>query len=310
MTATTLPPGRPFTTQMALDSGVSPDALRTKRYRRLFRGVYVSADVEPDLFTWLHAALLLMPGDAVVSHVSAMALYDLSPPRRFERLSFSTATPRVVKDRRIELHRRRGRLTHHVRHHLPVTGPDRTFVDCALRLTFVELVQLGDHLVHLGLTTPARLAEYAAARHLDGVRRARRVVRWVREGVESPRETSLRLMLVLSRLPEPECNPEITDAAGRFLARADLVYWRWRIVVEYDGWHHERDAAQRAKDIRRRERLEAEGWRVIVVTSGDFSDPRSIPWRVFVALRSRGYDGPGPVLNDSWCRWFGVRFHK
>jgi hypothetical protein len=35
-------------------------------------------------------------------------------------------------------------------------------------------------------------------------------------------------------LPEPEVNPDIRNASGRFVGRGDLVYRRWRVIVEYD----------------------------------------------------------------------------
>jgi very-short-patch-repair endonuclease len=65
-------------------------------------------------------------------------------------------------------------------------------------------------------------------------------------------------------------------------------------MVEHDGWVHERDARQRQRDHLRRERLEAEGWRVIVITVADFANERAIAWRVYDALRQRGYRGLRP----------------
>ncbi|MDX6276031.1 MAG: hypothetical protein QOJ72_159 [Nocardioidaceae bacterium] len=290
---------------MAIAAGMSPAQLRGARVQRIFRGVYAAAGLELTTKVYLDAALLVMPADAVVSHTSAMTLYGLDAPRRFPRLSFSTNTAAVSRHPTIELHRRRGRLTRYEQAGLPVTGPDRTFVDCACVLSFIELVQLGDWLLHTNATTPEVLSSYAQARHLDGVRRARRALRWVRSGAESPRETLVRLMLVLARMPEPECNLDIRTAAGRFIARGDLPYPAWKVLVEYDGQQHVTDPKQRQRDRERREDLEAEGWRVIIVTARDLREPRSIPWRVFKALRDRGYTGPPPRFNDTWSRWFG-----
>jgi very-short-patch-repair endonuclease len=61
------------------------------------------------------------------------------------------------------------------------------------------------------------------------------------------------------------------------------------VLVEYDGWQHERDAWQRQKDHLRREALEAAGWLVIVVTTADMRAPKSVAARVARALMSRGY---------------------
>lgn len=296
--------GRPFTTATASALGLNKQVLCGRRFRRLFRGVYVTAETQVTLPLLLRAAMLTLPGDAVVSHTSAMALYGFAH-RRFSRvLEFSTNTTAITGRDSITLHRRQAILRPRRHRGLPITGPDRTFVDCATRLSFVQLVQLGDWLIHCRLTTLDVLTTYVFTRHLDGVRRARRCVAFVRERVESPRETWVRLMIVFSRLPEPATNVELFDHAGRFVARLDMSYPRWRVAVEYDGQHHERDAQQRQRDRERREAVEALGWRVLVVTGQDLLSPQSVPWRVFHALSARGYEGREPVINDTWRRWF------
>ncbi len=266
--------------------------------------MWLVADVELTFHVLLRAALLALPTDAVVSHTTAMQLYGLEPRlHRRQRLEFSTNTSAVTRHRRIVLHRRLGLLHAHTLCGFAVTGPDRTFVDCAGSLSFIELVQLGDWLVNAGHTSRGNLFGYATERHLDGVRKARRAVVYVRDRVESPMETVVRLMLVFARLPEPECNLDIFEGS-RHLARGDLVYKSWKVLVEYDGWHHERDAAQRRRDIERREGLEAAGWTIIVVTAGDLTKPREIPWRVHRALVARGYGGHAPQMSNVWDTWF------
>ncbi len=296
----------PFTRSQATAAGIEPGHLRSPRFRRLLRGVYIASDVSCDLSVWIAAALLVLPPDAVVSHTTAMRWYGFDPPGR-HGLEFSTNLGLRTRVPGVILHRRRGTL--HPREHCGawVTGPDRTFVDVALRVDLPTLVSFGDHLVHRQLTQPAAIADYATERHLDGVRRARRLVKLVRDGAESPRESVVRLMLRFARLPEPELNVDISDAHGNFIARGDLVYRLWRVVVEYDGLHHLRDTAQWQRDLRRRELLEAAGWRVIVVTMNDFAVPASIPSRVHRALAAAGYRGPAPVLSWQWTRWFGPR---
>lgn len=293
----------PFTTKTALAAGISPDVLRGPRCRRLFRGVYVSPDVELTYEVWLRAALLVLPKDSLVSHRSALPLYGFHIPRRGP-LEFSTNSSLVTQHDGIRLHRRQGRLSAYERSGLPVTGPDRTFVDCATRLSLVQLVQLGDWLIHMGATSHGALAEYCLERHLAGVRRARRAVAHLCTGAESPMETHLRLMLVFARLPHPLCNADIVDSSGTFLARGDLVYPEFKVLVEYDGRHHESDPWQRQRDRVRREQLEGAGWRVIIVTVEDLRHSREIPYRVFRALEARGYSGPRPVLSSMWSAWF------
>jgi very-short-patch-repair endonuclease len=293
----------PFRVVDAVKAGMPAEALRGSRFRRLFRGVYVHTDHELDLLTWLRAALLVLPSDAVVSHVTALHLYGLDLGRAWP-LHLSTNSSTHTRHKGLCVHRRKGRLAPHELDGIPVTGPERTLVDIATKVGLVELVQSIEWMLHRRLTTVDGLAAYAFARHLDGVRRVRRMLALVREGVESPMETVLRLMIVFARLPEPECNLEIRSGDGRFIARGDLVLTRWKVLVEYDGWHHERDGRQRQRDRERREQLEAEGWRVIVVTSEDMKIKRAVVLRVHAALAQRGYTGRAPVFNIMWTQWF------
>jgi hypothetical protein len=246
----------PFTLEQAAALGVSRKVARGRRFRRLFRGVYVCAAVELTLFTWLHAALLVLPPDAVVSHLTALRLWKFEP-RRSDDLEFSTNSLAVTVLPGVRLHRRQGRLTPEFRHGLPVTGPDRTFVDCGTRLSLVQLVQVAEHLIHSGATTYDRLIAYCLARHLHGVQRARRAMALVVPGSESPMETLVRLMLVFARLPCPEPNVWIVDGQGRRVARVDLLFAEFKVIVEYDGWQHERSSAQRQRDRERREVLDS-----------------------------------------------------
>lgn len=293
----------PFTRQQALQAGITDARLRAKRFRQLFHGVYIDAAVEMTLILWLRAALLVSPVDAIVSHVTALRVYgleigDLHP------LHISTRTSTHARRDGITPHQRLAPIRMRMKGGIPVTSPLRTIVDIATKVTVVELLQAAEYMAHKGLLTLDELGAYALESHLDGVQRLRRSLGWMREGVESPLETTVRLMLVFARLPEPQCNRVIRDASGGFIARGDLVYWHLRIVVEYDGRIHERDPARRQHDHLRRERLEGAGWRVIVVTSEDLKEPEAVVWRIHGALEARGYGGLRPHFSIIWTKWF------
>lgn len=296
-------PDRPFTTAQARSHGLTDRVLAGPRFRRLFHGVHVAAGVTLDLPAHVEAALLVLPPDACASHTTAMRLHGYDPAGRHP-LEFSTNTRHPRRIPGVVLHRRRGTLHPRDVAGVPTLGPDRTFVDVATRLRLPELVAFGDHLVHRGLTTIDDLRWYAESHHVDGVRRARRIAPLVRAGAESPPETVVRLLLRFARLPEAEVNGVIRDGSGGFVARGDLVYRRWKVVVEYDGIHHERDPRTRQHDIRRRELLEAMGWTVIVITSADLARLSSVPTRVHTALVQHGYAGPLPVQSSLWTHWF------
>lgn len=246
----------------------------------------------------VRAGGLALPDDAALSHVSALRWLgvDVGSVRP---IHFTTTRTHQTRES-IVLHRRVGQTSPRPVRGVLVLGPDRSFVDSATLLSVRSLVRAGDALVRRGETTIDRLLRYVVDSHLDGVVRARKAATMVRERVDSFRETDLRLLLVLAGLPEPKTNIDVFDDDGRWLARGDLVLPEFRVVVEHDGWHHERDAEQRQKDHFRRERIEAAGWVLIVVTVADFAHPISIVARVHEALLRRGCSGPPPDLGREW----------
>lgn len=285
--------GKAFTREIGRRHGLTEKMLRGRRFVRMFDGVYRYAHTPVTYELTIEAARLVLPPDAALSHVSSLRLRGLAM-RPEMPLHFSTNSGLRTRQRGIVVHRRQGHLNPTMRSGFPILGPDRTFVDCGTQLSLRQLVEVGDWLVAQELTDLVTLRDYVIRSHLDGVLRARDAVAMVREGVESVRESAVRWEIVRSGLPEPEINLDILDALGGFLARGDLVYRVWKLLVEYDGWHHERDAVQRQRDHLRREALEHAGWRVIVITTADMRNVRSVVWRIHGALKARGYSGPTP----------------
>lgn len=273
--------------------GITRRMLQGPRFAQIIAGVYRAAATPESFDLLVRAAIRVLPPDATLSHVSNLRWrgYDAVPARP---LHFSTNKRLHVERPGIVAHRRQGLLSSSLVRGVPLLGPDRTFVDAATQLSERELLRAGDWLVANGHTDILDLRAFAVMSHLDGVRRARLVAPIVRERVDSVRESDVRWVLMISGLPVPEANPDLFDDHGDFLARGDLVYRFYKVLVEYDGWQHERDSRQRQRDHLRRERLEAAGWRVIVVTAEDFRNESSIAWRVFNALHQRGYTGPRP----------------
>lgn len=295
--------GRPFTTAQAAAVGISVHVLGGRRFRQHERGRWSTADAVIDQRFRIDLALLKLPPDAAVSHVTALQVRGINVGQH-RRLHFSTNTTAQTTMTDVELHRRRGQLWRTEHDGVPILGPDRTLIDAATQLGFRDLVRAGDWLVRLGLTTPDVLIEFCRVQHIDGVVRARRAATHVVAGSESVTETDVRLLLRFARLPVHEANGTILDDEGNFLARGDLIARSFKVLIEYDGWHHERDARQRQKDHLRRERLEAAGWTVIVITVEDMKNPTGIVRRVHRALVARGYDGPAPVMSLTWRQWF------
>ena len=58
-----------------------------------------------------------------------------------------------------------------------------------------------------------------------------------------------------------------------------------KLVIEYDGVQHRIDPEQWSRDLRRREWLETNGWRIIVLNSDAFyKEPRQTLQRIRQAL--------------------------
>ena len=69
-------------------------------------------------------------------------------------------------------------------------------------------------------------------------------------------ETRARLMFVRAGFPEPEVNGVVRDEAGEFVAEADLIWRRQRVIAEYQGQAHAEIRRRSGDEVRRRQ-LEA-----------------------------------------------------
>lgn len=285
----------PFT---AADAPVAAGTLRGPRFRRVMRGVHVHACAVDDLGMRCRAALLVLPAGAVFSHETAARLWGgVVPPRSRVQVTVPYARP----IRRPELEVRRSRRLPEARRFkgLPLTGPERTFLDLAATLDLVDLVVLGDSLVKAGRTSPEALV--SAAVPVRGVRGrlARRAASLVRSGVDSPMESRLRMLLALAGLPEPRVNHIEYTEDGRWLRRFDLSFPEHRLAIEYDGRQHAESSKQWQRDVERREELDTDGWRIVVVLAkGVYREPRRTLERVEAAMRSCGLGAR--VSSDEW----------
>jgi hypothetical protein len=183
---------------------------------------------------------------------------------------------------------------------LPLTTPAETWRHLAAILSIDELIVAGDGLVRRKdpLVTPPQLRR-AVARHRGrrGAKQLRSALGQICSGTDSPRETTLRLLLVRSGLPEPEVNSVIVLTDGE-PTHGDLVYREQRVLVEYDGRHHATDPRQFALDVLRHESLATSGWTIIRVLAAHLdADPADVVDRVRRALASPRSAGPQPTSS-------------
>ena len=189
---------------------------------------------------------------------------------------------------------------------IPVTTAEDTFVHLGSELGLVDLVVLGDSLVSAGRTSAPALVRAAVRVAGPRGRVLHRAAGLVRVGVDSPMESRLRMLLVLAGLPEPVVNHiEYTDD-GRWLRRFDLAYPDLRVAVEYDGRQHAESRRQWERDVERRESLDRDGWRLVVVLSrGIYREPGVTLERVAAALTYAG--AVARVTSDEWQAHFRGR---
>lgn len=183
---------------------------------------------------------------------------------------------------------------------IPVTTPERTWLDMAEMLSVDELVAMGDSCVRVpradleGRDTPhCSIADLQRMiyRHKGkrGIRKAREALKFIRVGSDSPQETLLRLAIVRAGLPEPELNVPIVTDDGVHHHEPDLSYRRYRIGVEYEGDHHGGED-QIVRDIARSERYARLGWSEVRVSKRHMhNDARAAVAKVRAALVQAGW---------------------
>ncbi len=237
---------------------------------------------------------------AVASHHTAAALWGAIAP--------STGTVPSGNTRR----RPRGLVVHTAdrsstwHRGVPITSPAQTFVDMATYLPLLDLMVLGDSMVRRTAATPADLVVAASATRGRNARLARRVARLVRADVDSPMETTTRLLIALAGLPEPVVNHVIRDVDGALRRRLDMAYVEARLAVEYDGRQHAESNVQWQVDVGRREELDGDGWRMMVVMAKDiYRTPVHTVDRLRAAMRRAGI--PIGAGSDEWRDHFPPR---
>ena len=282
----TLAPSPAFTVAEDRRAGLSASTLRSAAWSTPYRGMRVTHDHEDH--ERLGALLRALPASAFFCGPTSALLQGLPLPSSVASKAQKTPVVGVPNDHvRV---RRPGtvgrRLLVDARDIVVVNGmrctsPLRTWVELAASLSVPQLTAISDHLIfHRSPLASREELECIHRRFLGGRgSKARRLaIDLANDRAESPRETELRVLLVMAGLPEPECNVEIFHGQ-RFVARVDLLYRHARLIIEYDGDHH-RDAIQWSRDQMRRAELESLGYRFTTVTARDFDDPTTLLARV------------------------------
>lgn len=297
---------RPFTRADAVAAGISPHLLRGSRFRRIFRGVYIASNVRPHDDERVLAALMIHPKGAWASHVTGAAWCGVAVP------ASSTTHISVVdpKDRRwqpgLKPHVAPPRTKTRTWRGVLVSTPIRMFIELASMLDLVDLVVAGDSMLRvLGLTAEQLVTGLAKTRDYWSPA-ARYAAQFVRDDVDSPMETRLRMLIVLAGLPEPQVNVKVREQDGNVILRFDLAYPSVRLAVEYDGRQHVEIIENWESDLDRGDLVDEAEWHILKVTAkGIYVDPGRTVERVRRALERCGLKLP--QLSDEWRTHFPGR---
>lgn len=281
---------RPFRGSVAVRAGHLTGAeLRGPRVRRVAYDTYVFAAVPDSPRLAIRVATTWAGADAVITGWSACRWWGCEvlpapePAVEVSVLRRHHHPPPGVRVRRCRIravdvrHRDGERLT----------SPLRTAFDLACVESLTDAVVAADALGRAGEFTGPDLEAFVG---LVGPRRnCRRVIQVARlmdPASESPRESRVRLRIVLAGLPVPVSQYVVLDGR-RFVARVDLAWPEWKVALEYDGRNHAIDD-RRGHDVDRIDALRRLGWAVITVTSRQFARPGWIESRVHEELAERG----------------------
>ncbi len=266
-----------ITTRQLLALGFGEAAIRYRvaagRLHRVHRGVYAVGHLALTVSGRRLAAVLALGDDAVASHITAAAIWDI---RQTTSRLIHVTVDRDARDRPgIRVHRRPIQpVDVSIRDAIPVSSLARTLVDLGdvapgvqVRNAFVRAEQL--RLIDVRAIDDA----LDRARRFSGARRLREVLR-----VYDPRWQQTRSGLELAfldlaqqfALPRPEVNAWI---ANEFLV--DALWRDQRLIVEVDSARYHHVPSAERDDARRDHALRALGYRVIRAAENDVASERA-----------------------------------
>ena len=289
----------PFTRSSARAAGVSSRVLQGRRFVRIHPGVWRHRDHVMSEADWRRAARLALPADAHLTGISRLQELGLEfGPLRPLRFVIARDHHVVLDD--VFVHRT-----------VRLAPTDETgvvvpaaFIAYAARARAVDLIKVGDWLLHHGHLSPAAVRDLAlAAPWRDGAHESVWVLDHLDARARSLMESEARAVLSFAGLPAPDVNGAV-DVRENVEVIGDLVYREQGLVVEYEGAHHQADRAQYVADLDRYALLRSAGVPYVQVTKEKLSRPRTLVGEVYRALLACGYTGPPPTFGEHWRQLF------
>ena len=274
----------PFRGSEAVAAGmVTPGHLRGGQFRRIFRDVYLPAALPLTHEVRCQGAALILPADAVITGRSAATLRGVPLARTEDPVEAVVGLDtRVFRRagldlRRCEIRKDEAEIWSSIR----LATRQRMAFDLLLDRPLPDSVADLDASLRGALVGRREMQLYLAGRHDRGIVNARRALELADPRAESHPESQMRVHLVLDGM-HPEVQYRIYHR-GRFVAKADLAFPEYRLIVEYDGvWHGV--PLQVGRDRDRLNRLHAAGWDVVFVTAQHLRQPHRLLHTVRAAL--------------------------
>ena len=288
----------PFLRSDALKLGVTPKMLRGKRFERVHFEVYRVAAGPIDHSECLAAARLALPRDARLTGISRIQELGLDHgpllPIHFV----------VEGDHHLDLD---GVFLHRTKSFAPLVdgqmSAEGAYISYCSLARVIDAIKVGDWLLtnnHMDLT---RLIEVASA-HLwrAGAYEALYIANFLTTKSRSLKESETAACLTFAGLPTPEFNLTLDIAEREVIG--DLVYVALRLVIEYEGRHHQEEREQYNKDIDRYKLMRDHSYRYMQTTDERLKRPQRMVRLVHDEMREAGYDGPPPMFGENWKTLF------
>lgn len=240
----------------------------TDRYRRAHHGVWEPADTRQTPVSRLAAATVAVPGAVATGWLAAAIHGHPWLPREYP-VELAVGLRRIrrpgITAHRYEVpHDRIETILDADHNPLLVASPEWALFDLARHLDRDEAVVALDGAWRMGQGIDARRAIPSLLGNYPGLRGRRTALdrcKLVDPKSQSAMETRLRLFLVELGITHLVSQYKVRGTPYRL----DFADPERMIAVEYDGEYHN-EPRQRARDVERRNRLEALGWRFIQVT--------------------------------------------
>lgn len=264
-------------------------AVTAGRLHQLYRGVFAVGHVKLSLHAQCLAAVLACAPDALLSHVSAAWLWDLT---KTSPLPASVCAPGYRKPRpSLRLHEARSLTPEDraLREGIPVTSLPRTLLDLAATVRFEwleKMVERSEHLELFDLRAVEGLLDRTVGHPGHG--RLRRAIALYKPSsfTRSTLEKRFLELCLAASLPQPRTNFVVHGF------ELDCYWPDFRFAVELDVYETHGTRAAFERDRKRQEDLLLHGIAITRVTGPRLErEPRQVIGRVAQLLAQRGWEG-------------------